>query len=782
MKFVNTPEPTYVETVEEALKWKEVFQSYEEVGYDTETTGLDIIKDRIKFFSMGSKDHRIAAPVRLLPVFKEILEDQKIAKRMTNAKFDMHMTANHDIAIKGIIIDTVCLDFLIDENRDGQHGLKETAKDYLGLRMASFKSVFGAAGSKKQEVKMITDIHDCLESNDRESAIHILVKLGKIATTDVDTLEGIKKIKRSMESDTPYSYTARTLLTIARKAGLCGKTTGKGGFIVDICTYMGIADEDDVNKDREAYSWVIDNDAIREDMHEVVLRGLTESLEVSSDPLDKLKLVVADYASLDAWASFMLVDVMSLRLMEEEIDLDSNTMYSLWDYYFDYYEPLIKASWKMEREGMKVDVEKCKQTEQSILTELEEVEIDIVRVMGKIINLNSTAQLREYFYRNVGNSWTDLNGNPVKFWSKGGAGGKKSPSTSKEALAWFAERGDTVAQLMEKRRILKTIQEFVHGFPKVADENGRIHTSFKIVGARTGRWASRDPNLQNIPSKGELGSKVRELFIAREGYTLIVCDYSQLEMRIMAHFAKETAMINAIKDGKDLHSMTAALAGGYSYDEVVAAKKKKDSGEKLTEEEKKLCEVRGHMKAVGFGLNYGIGATKLGAQLGLKIEEKKGKGGKIQESCPEGQKLIDDYYTAYPGILKYKQSVEDYVYRNSEVQTISGRFRRLPEVHSKEFWIRAKAKRQASNTIIQGSAGDIMNKAVINIAKDVDLKRLGVIPLLQIHDELVFECPDDPKTIQLAKTRVQELMEQAWDLDVPLEAEPGHGPSWEAAK
>lgn len=781
MKFVETPEPIYVETLTEAVSWLEVLsKDNAPIGFDTETTGLDIIRDRIKFFSLGNNDNRICAPVRLLPVFKDLLENPNVEKRMTNCKYDMHMAANHGIYIQGRIADTICMDFLIDENRHGRHGLKETSKDYLGLRMAPFKSVFGdVKGGIKRAVALMGEMHDALENLDEKHAVQILSELGKVTTVDTTVTEALNKLVGNLNNseEKQYSYTVQTLLRIGRKIGICTKTTGKAGYVVDVCNYMGI-DMDGAS--REDFAWVMENDAIKEDMHDSLIKDITNLIPTLEDPLDVIKLIIADYASLDAWVSYKLVDIMEEELSAIEL-WNSGDMYSLLDLYNDMYTDLIKAAWEMEREGFKVNMKQCKSVEDKMLSELDDIEVEITRHLGKVVNVNSSAQLAPYFYTQTKGTWQDLYGNPVKFWSKGGSGGKKSPSTSAEALTYFAEKGDPVATLLMEHRKIKKIQEFVHKFPIDADANGRIHTSLNIVGARTGRWSSRDPNMQNIPSSGELGSLVRSLFVPTKGNTLIVSDYGQLEMRIMAHFADETEMVKAISEGKDLHSMTAALAGGYDYDAVVAAKEKKDAGESLTTEEKELCTVRRNMKAVGFGLNYGIGAVKLGRQLGLPIIESIARG-RLREKCPEGQSLIDTYFDVYKKVFSYIEDTKQYAADHQYVQTISGRYRRLPEINAREFWIKAKAERQAGNSTIQGSAADIMNAATVKLYRNKRLKELGVKMLLQVHDELIFELPDDPDIIEEAKAIIQECMENAWDLNVPLEAKPGHGPSWEHAK
>lgn len=789
MKFINTPDPVYISTKEEALKWSDYYSNSETgIGFDTETTGLSIVNDRIKFFSLADDDTRICAPVRLLPYFKKLLENEQIPKYLTNAKYDMHMAENHEIYVSGTIIDTISLDFLLDENREKkQHSLKQTAKDYLGLRMAPFKTVFGVQKTGDKQAQIIGKIHDAIERNDRGYACQILAELGQMDDYSPDLAESVKRvlgsIDRTQDSNPKKKGLAvRSLLAIGRKAGVCDKSTGSLGYVVDIANYMGFdlgSAKQMSREEREEYEWVMDSEPLREDFEEQLLADLTDLLPKDHDPLGVLTLTIKDYASLDAWASLKVGQYLQEKLADYEIR--ENEMYSLLDMYYDVYEPLLKCAYSMERRGFKINMHRVTQVNDKVKQEMVDLEQDIAAEMGQVVNLNSSAKLRPYFYKKEKGEWVDLDGDKVEHWSSGGTGGIKSPSTGEDALLLFAAKGHKVADLLLQRRKLKKIEEFLTKFGKEVDSENRIHTSLNPVGTKTGRWSSRDPNLQNIPAAGELGSMVRDLFVASEGKTLIVADYGQLEMRIMAHFAKEPAMIKAISEGKDLHSMTASLAAGYDYDHVVSAKMKKDKGLMLTKEEKKLCEVRSHMKAVGFGLNYGIGAAKLGMDLGLPLKSKTYRG-KTFKVCPEGSALIKQYFNTYPRVKQFIENTKRYTYDHMFVQTVMGRFRRLSDVRSSVRGIRAKAERQGPNSVIQGSAADIMNTAMLKIDSNERLKELEVTMLLQVHDEVILECPDIPSVIEEAKEIVQDCMENAWKLSVPLEAEPGFGYTWEKAK
>lgn len=780
MKFLETPDPLYIEDEDEAYAWATILGKQDKIAFDTETTGLDTVKDRIKFFSFGTDKFRFCAPVRLLPVFKDVLEDESIEKIMTNAKFDMHMAANHDIIIKGPIADTVILDFLLNENRP--HGLKETAKDHIGLRMASFTTVFGSSrAGKDRMVEVLGLMHDAIEDRDIKLALELLAEMGKLKV-DTTISEAINKVAISRDnklSGKGTYYTPRTLLKYARDCKLANKTTGKLGYVVDICDFMGFDIGDD---DRADWSWVCDNEFISDDMHDQILDRLTALIDHDEDPIEVLTLAVADYASLDAWATYAVSEFLKEKLSEVEMHEDGE-LYSLLDYYYDHYEKLLNLAWEMEREGIKVDLEGCKAIVNELDDNLDDITREITRCIGKVININSSAQLREYFYsKDLKGKWTTREGKEIPnfCWSKGGKGGVPLPSTNVTAMDYLAEKGDEVAKLLLEYRKISKIREYVVKFPESCDQWGRIHCRLNIVGTVTGRWSSSGPNMQQIPSKGELGASVRNLFIADKGNTLIVADYGQLEMRIMAHYANETAMIDAISSGKDLHSVTASIAGGYDYNKIVEAKNKKDRGEPLTKEDKEFCTIRSQMKAVGFGLNYGIGGAKLGRQLGLDVKEVKARNGRVFDKCEEGDELIDTYFKIYPRVKRYIDNTKEFAKDNMFVQTIMGRYRRLPEVNSRMIGIKRKAERQAPNSVIQGSAADVTNAASVAIYLDKRLKELNVKALLQVHDELIFECPEE--NVEEAMEIIRDKMENTIKLSVPLEAEPGYGRSWGEAK
>lgn len=802
-KFVSTPEPIYVSTEADAQEWAERYSRCQEVGFDTETTGLSKFGARIKFFSFSDGDSRICAPVRLLPIFKGVLEDPNIAMNMSNAKFDMHMTMNHGIEIRGVISDTVVMDWLIDENRQGRHGLKYCAAEYLGLRMAAFKDVFGNVGKVDNEVKMVVRMHDALERKDAGYAMELLAIVGKISG-DPDLLEHIKKVSSKLvaykESGVAGDLmTASSLLSIARKHGLCPRTRTRLGYVSD---FFFLVDSEEIEPEhRSDLKHLLQDQNYLAEAHEIVVAGLGQKVEVRENPLDMLELLVGDYASLDAWASHTVAKKMA-KVLTSYPTTGGKTLH---DHYYETMAPFIQTCWNMERRGFALDEAAAAKLEGPMSKDLANLERNMVRMAGWDININSTKQLLDLFFtQDAAGNWKDPFGEAPRVWTKGGSTGVKRPSTGKEVIQKWAERGDPLAKVLVDHRVLKRLHgTYVTALPNWTDSRGRIHTNLLIHGTVSGRLSSRDPNLQNIPARGEWGPRLRKLFVAgkfgdardcpvealrhislpklkaRQKMTLIVADYAQLEMRIMAHMSGDDTMINTIKSGKDLHSMTGALALGANYDEIVAAKK----ADNPTDEQKALIELRSQMKAVGFGLLYGIGAAKLGRQLGLEIIKKKSRrSGRSFDTCPEAETLIETYFGIYPKVREFIEDTHYNCENDLYVQTVLGRYRRLPDILSDERGLANRAKRQSVNSIIQGSAADIAIQAMLNCEYSQKLRELGVRMLLQIHDELVFEVPDIPEIIDEAKVAIRELMENPIPMSVPTIVSMDEAFSWGEAK
>ena len=827
-QYVRTPDPVYIEDKDEADDWCDYFMSRDAVGYDTETTGLDPIRTRIKFFGFADTENRICCPVRLLESFRPVLENRNIRKRMSNAKVDMHWTANHGIIIRGPLDDSVVADFFWDENRRGQHGLKETSRDHLRLRMRSFKTVFGDVGKTDHEVETLCRIHDILEGRLDEDATDMLVFLGQ-AEGDVEVLKALRKLYMSVKAG--HVLKPRALLKIARDFGLTTRTSGTKGFVVDFLRLVDSPKFFLLPKDRAEYEPLLEEKHLIEDAHKVIADELRSLVKVDRDPLDLLRLTVGDYASLDPWASNQLFDDFYIQELQafEMYRKSDGTSYSLWNFFEDDAVPYTRVLWNMERRGFAIDLKSAGDLDRPLREQINKLDRTITGLVGFELNPDSAPALRNVFYHYdaQADTWADAFGEPVMHWTKGGSTGIKLPSTDKKALERFEELGHPLAKAVLEYRVLAKLRgTYVENMPSWVDHRRRVHTTLKQGGAVTYRLASSDPNLQNIPARSELGHKIRHLFVPGTWgdcdpmccmdelmdvpvpdlppdfpMTLVVADYKQLEMRIMAHFSEDPNMIKAIMPsaqypkGMDLHCWTGHLAQGvlkaaglakfdFDYDMLLAAKNaSEEKGRKLTDFEKVLCAIRDAMKAVGFGLIYGIGAVKLGRQLGLPVTESVNRRtGRLMYKCPQAEKMIEGYFAAYPGVKEFIDQTHATCEAALLVSTNLGRPRRLPDILSEDRGISSQAQRQSVNSIIQGSAADITNEAMLACEMCPELRRLGVRMLLQVHDELIFEVPNHPDFLVPAMAQIKKKMTNPFQMLVPIDISISTGPSWGAAK
>jgi DNA polymerase-1 len=364
----------------------------------------------------------------------------------------------------------------------------------------------------------------------------------------------------------------------------------------------------------------------------------------------------------------------------------------------------------------------------------------------------------------------------------GGTTGNKQPSTDEDVLQTLADTGCAISKMiMVHRKVSKIYGTYVEGILRWVDKDLKIHTTLNQAGTVTGRLSSRDPNLQNLPRPKGDNFKIREAFTASPGKRLVVADYDQLEMKLMAHFSGDVRMIEAIRSGKDLHCVTVSLMFGERYEEVYAAKQAKNP----SPEQEILLMKRQSAKAVGFGLIYGIGPVKLAGQLTEELKRP------VDRS--EASLNIKQYFASFPGVDLFIKETHAACQKREFVQTLLGRKRRLPQINARggatkdedSKGIVAEAKRQSVNSIIQGTAADVAKAAMIRCEFDPVLRELGAQLLLQIHDELILEVDDIPEKIIATKKRVKEIMEDpfpGFKLSVPLTTDAKDGYTWTEAK
>jgi DNA polymerase-1 len=467
---------------------------------------------------------------------------------------------------------------------------------------------------------------------------------------------------------------------------------------------------------------------------DVVLEDGSKAKEFVTD-LRLLPLVdVIHYASYDAYATLKLYEYLKENLEQERIADD----YSMWDYYLDMEVPCTEVLWRMERRGLPISLPMLQEARPRAEEEVKSLKMKIVKATGNPnINIRSPKQLVHHFFgpKNEGGKGYK----PLKMTKRGG----KTPSTDESVLSELALRGDDVAgTILRVRKVDKILGTYINALEKMAihHPDGRIHPSFNQYGARTGRFSTSAPNSQNFPRPDGDEFGIRKMFIARPGWKLLVGDYGQLEMRIMAHMSKDKYMLHAIKEGMDLHCYTVGkMFNGISYDEVMDAK----NAEEPTIDQQELKKLRQHAKAIGFGLIYGAGAPKIAQQLEIEIDE--------------AQDKIDAYFDAFPGVAQFIDYTHVDCKDRGFVSTILGRRRRLPDINSHIRELRGVAERESVNSIIQGTASDITKAAMLNIEFDLELNYMSAWMLNQIHDELVIEIPEE--FADLALPRVQHFME-----------------------
>lgn len=495
---------------------------------------------------------------------------------------------------------------------------------------------------------------------------------------------------------------------------------------------------------------------------------------VLSDPATRPE--AEEYAGLDPYASVRIRNHLKAKLQAEMI----REGYSLWDHYLLWEVPFTRVLWNCERRGFMIGTGHLRGQMGPMEREMAEIEAEISRMAGWAVNTNSVPQLRRLLFEQVGHKPTKM--------TDGGKSGIKLPSTDEEVLTALAEGGCPYSQkIMAHRKLAKIYGTYIVGMLEKVDLENRIHTTLNQGGTVTGRLSSRDPNLQNIPRPGTDIFKIREAFTASCGKRLVVLDYDQLEMKLMAHFSQDAKMIDAILSGKDLHCFTVSLMFGIAYDEVVAAKKAsgKKKLEELTDRELLLVNYRQAAKAIGFGLIYGIGAKKLAVQL----TEETGK----EVTVEQAKFYIDNYFKVFPGVKAFIRGTHAYCQQTEYVQTMMGRFRRLPGINARGGsrddddgkGTAAEAKRQSVNTIIQGTAADIAKAAMLRVENDPELKSYGAEMLLQIHDELIFEIDDSDELAKKTLGRAKQIMEDPFNgykLMVPLTVGGSSGYNWAEAK
>ncbi|WBV56146.1 DNA polymerase I [Chryseobacterium daecheongense] len=428
-----------------------------------------------------------------------------------------------------------------------------------------------------------------------------------------------------------------------------------------------------------------------------------------------------DYAAEDADVTFQLYELFAPQLKKENLE----------DLFFKIEMPLMVVLAKMELAGISLDEKWLAQESIDLENDLKQLESKIFEFSGEEFNMNSPKQLGEILFEK-------MQLDPKAKKTKTG-----QYATSEDVLQKLSSKHEIIQHILEYRTYQKLKSTYVDALPSQIDKDERVHTNFSQTTAATGRLASVNPNLQNIPIRTLRGQQIRGAFVSGEGKKIISADYSQIELRLIAEISGENNMIKAFQDGEDIHASTAAKLFKIPLEEVSKTQ-------------------RGQAKTVNFGIIYGQGAFALAEQTGL--------------SRSEAKQMIEAYFETYPKLKEYMAEQVKKARELGYVETILGRKRYLKDINSNNFVVRGHAERNAVNAPVQGSAADVVKMAMIKIDKQLDEQNLQTKMLLQVHDELVFESPIEE--IEVATKLIKTEMESAIETQVPLLVEVGVGNNW----
>ncbi|MFQ5670655.1 MAG: DNA polymerase I [Acidobacteriota bacterium] len=448
------------------------------------------------------------------------------------------------------------------------------------------------------------------------------------------------------------------------------------------------------------------------------------SRQVTLDQVDLARVV--DYAGEDADIALRLVD----RLRPE---LEASRLFTLFS---ELEMPLVPILGEMEHAGVRIDTEHLRAMSRRLEADMGRVQARIHAEVGCEFNINSPKQLGEILFHRLGLK-------PLGKTAK-----TRAFSTSQAVLEELAAEHPVCAWILEWRSLAKLRGTYTEALPAlVHPDTGRVHTSFNQAATATGRLSSSDPNLQNIPARGEIGREIRRAFIPADGAVLLVADYNQVELRILAHLSGDPVLLQAFRSGEDIHTRTAAEIFGVD-DSLVTR------------------EMRQRAKAINFGILYGMGPQRLAREQGVPFRD--------------ARAFISSYFERFAQVKQYIDATVAFAEAHGYVATLLGRIRRFPELETGNRMIRQQALRAAVNTTIQGTAADLIKKAMIAIHTELLARELEGRMILQVHDELVLEVRH--RALQEVSSLVQSAMETVYPLKVPLTVDLGSGPSWLGAK
>ena len=490
-----------------------------------------------------------------------------------------------------------------------------------------------------------------------------------------------------------------------------------------------------IKNDTMMMSYVLDASATRHNLDALSSYYLNYKTSTFEDVAGKgVKQVTFDQVPINEATHYAAEDAdITLRLYEE-LNPKLETEDSLKKLNEEIEIPLIEVLSEMEQNGAILNSKILKSQSKDLENRIKKLEKKAYDIAGEEFNLGSTKQLREIFFEK-------LNYRVIKKTPGG------QPSTDEKVLAELAEEYELPKVLLEHRTLSKLKSTYTDKLPgQISASTGKVHTSFHQAVTTTGRLSSSDPNLQNIPIRTEDGRRIRQAFEPSKGHRFISADYSQIELRIMAHVSKDIGLLQAFQEGEDVHSKTASEVFGVDIDNVTA-------------------DLRRNAKAINFGLIYGISAFGLGKQLGI--------------SRNLAAEYMAMYFEKYPGVKEYMESTKEFASQNGYVETLFGRRLYLRDINASNAMRRQASERAAINAPVQGTAADIMKIAMIKTHKAIKTEEIEAKLILQVHDELILDTPK--KEIDSVIAILTDSMMGAANLDVPLEIDVGIGDNWDQA-
>lgn len=646
------------------------------------------------------------------------------------------LLANRHLADLSLELATICIDapisFSLDQAVLGSLFTKEAYDLYVRL---NFKNLLDRFDDQQKEDEILS-YEMVSELSDVNALFEKMAQSDDVTMMLYQTKEQLHAVSFCYEASKAYCICPFLFVTeaylIDKIIGLTNALhrAGKELTVFDVKQYFGVTalDDTDAYFDLKLAAYLINPNHKEYEVEDFVLEYANYSLKdykqtFGKKTLDSVAIAsnqeFAEYAGAQALWLYRTKDTLQTLLKEQEMD----SLYRKIDM------PLTYVLYDMEKAGIQAKKEALLEYSQELGRKIDAIEASIYQQVGEEFNINSPKQLGEILFEKMG--------------LKGGKKTKTGYSTAADVLEKLAATNPVVNDILEYRALTKLKSTYADGLVSFIDDTGRIHTTYHQMLTATGRLSSSEPNLQNIPMRTEMGRLIRKVFVAKEGCVLVDADYSQIELRILAHLSKDEELIDSYHSGADIHKMTASKVFGIPFDEVSSIQRR-------------------NAKAVNFGIVYGISA------FGLSQD--------IHTSTKEAQSYMDQYFATYRNVKAFQEQTVAKAKEDGYTVTMFKRRRPMPELASSNFMQRQFGERAAMNAPIQGTAADIIKIAMLDVYRGLKDANLKSKMILQIHDELIIEAYEDE--LEQVKEILKEKMEHAVSLAVPMEVDLNVGDNW----